>query len=125
MKTFLEQTAGYRRKLREVEYGPLSDPDFLATISSINFVDKINVPMYIAHGFNDPRVPVGEAMQLASALKDKAAKGDHRINPHLFIAPDEGHGFAKLNNRLYHSEYMAKFLKETIGQTSPARNKVW
>jgi dipeptidyl aminopeptidase/acylaminoacyl peptidase len=125
MKTFLEQTAGYRRKLREVEYGPLSDPDFLATISSINFVDKINVPMYIAHGFNDPRVPVGEAMQLASALKDKAAKGDHRINPHLFIAPDEGHGFAKLNNRLYHNEYMAKFLKETIGQTSPARNKVW
>jgi dipeptidyl aminopeptidase/acylaminoacyl peptidase len=116
MKTFLEQTAGYRRKLREVEYGPLTDPEFLATVSSINFVDKINVPMYIAHGFNDPRVPVGEAMQLAIALKEKAAKGDPRINPHLWIAPDEGHGFQKLNNRLYFAEYMSKFLKGTIGK---------
>ncbi|HYE63697.1 MAG TPA: prolyl oligopeptidase family serine peptidase [Phycisphaerales bacterium] len=116
MKTFLEQTAGYRRKLREVEYGPLTDPEFLATVSSMNYVDKINVPIYIAHGFNDPRVPVGEAMQLAVALKEKAAKGDPRINPHLWIAPDEGHGFQKLNNRLYFAEYMAKFLKETIGQ---------
>jgi dipeptidyl aminopeptidase/acylaminoacyl peptidase len=116
MRTFLEQTAGYRRKLREAEYGPLTDVEFLATISSINQVDKINVPMYIAHGFNDPRVPVGEAMQLAMALKEKAAKGDPRINPHLYIAPDEGHGFAKLRNRLYHTEYMARFLEQTIGQ---------
>jgi dipeptidyl aminopeptidase/acylaminoacyl peptidase len=117
MKTFLEQTSGYRRKLREVEYGPLSDPEFLDSISSIKKVDKINVPMFIAHGFNDPRVPVGEAMQLANALKEKAVKEKHMENvPHLFIAPDEGHGFQKLNNRLYFAEYMANFLKQTIGK---------
>lgn len=115
MKTFLEQTSGYRRKLREVEYGPLTDPDFLDSVSSIRKVDKINVPLFIAHGFNDPRVPVGEAMQLAAALKEKADKGDKRNTPHLFIAPDEGHGFQKLNNRLYFAEYMARFLKGTIG----------
>jgi dipeptidyl aminopeptidase/acylaminoacyl peptidase len=117
MKTFLEQTSGYRRKLREVEYGPLSDPEFLDSISSIKKVDKINVPMFIAHGFNDPRVPVGEAMQLSLALKEKAVREKHLENmPHLFIAPDEGHGFQKLNNRLYFAEYMAGFLRQTIGQ---------
>lgn len=116
LRTFLEQTSGYRRKLRELEYGPLSDPDFLDSVSAIRKVDKINVPVYIAHGFNDPRVPVGEAMQLASALKDKAMR-DKRIEntPHLFIAPDEGHGFAKLNNRLYFADYLANFLRQTIG----------
>lgn len=117
LRTFLEQTSGYRRKLREAEYGPLSDPEFLESISSIRRADKINVPMYIAHGFNDPRVPVGEAMQLAAALKDKAFRDKIPANnPHLFIAPDEGHGFAKLNNRLYHAQYMAAFLKQTIGR---------
>ena len=30
-KTFLEKTSGYRRKLREAEYGPLTDPDFLVS----------------------------------------------------------------------------------------------
>lgn len=110
MKTFLEKTSGYRRKLREVEYGPLTDPDFLATISSIKRVDKIKIPVFVAHGFNDPRVPVQEAMQLATALKEKGQ------NPRLFVAPDEGHGFAKLDNRIYFYERMAQFLDETIGK---------
>jgi dipeptidyl aminopeptidase/acylaminoacyl peptidase len=49
LKTFLEKTAGYRRKLREVEYGPLSDPEFLASASPMTHIDKIKVPMFIAH----------------------------------------------------------------------------
>ena len=110
MKTFLEQTAGYRRKLREVEYGPLSDPEFLATVSSINRIDDIKVPMMIAHGLNDPRVPVGEAMQLAVGLQQRG------YDPELVFCPDEGHGFAKLPNRLLFSDRMVKFLDRTIGK---------
>jgi dipeptidyl aminopeptidase/acylaminoacyl peptidase len=109
LKTFLEKTSGYRRKLREMEYGPLTDPEFLTSISSIDRVDKIQVPVFIAHGFNDPRVPVQEAMQLATALKERGRE------PRLFIAPDEGHGFAKLDNRIYFNERMVQFLEETIG----------
>lgn len=117
VKTFLEKTSGYRRKLREVEYGPLSDPDFLLSVSSMTQKDKINVPMFIAHGFNDPRVPVEEAMQLATALKDKAlAQKNMGLMPRMFIAPDEGHGFAKYDNRLYFAQRMTDFLKETIGK---------
>jgi dipeptidyl aminopeptidase/acylaminoacyl peptidase len=110
LKGFLEKTSGYRRKLREMEYGPLSDPAFLESVSSIHKVDKIHVPMFIAHGFNDPRVPVEEAMQIAIALKDRG------MNPRVFIAPDEGHGFVKLDNKIYFNERMASFLLETIGR---------
>jgi dipeptidyl aminopeptidase/acylaminoacyl peptidase len=113
LKTFLEKTSGYRRKLREVEYGPLTDADFLLSVSSIKRVDKMNVPFFIAHGFNDPRVPVEEAMQLATALKDRGQ------NPRVFIAPDEGHGFAKLDNRIYFNERAVAFLEETIGGGAP------
>ncbi len=109
LKTFLEKTSGYRRELREVEYGPLTDPEFLASVSSIHRVDKIQVPVFIAHGFNDPRVPVEEAMQLAAALRERGQ------NPRMFVAPDEGHGFAKLDNRIYFGERVAAFLDETIG----------
>jgi dipeptidyl aminopeptidase/acylaminoacyl peptidase len=114
MRTFLEKTSGYRRKLREVEYGPLADTTFLATVSSIHKADKIQVPVFIAHGFNDPRVPVEEAMQLAVALKDRG------LRPRVFVAPDEGHGFAKLDNRIYFNERAAAFLEETIGGPAPA-----
>ncbi len=109
LKTFLEQTSGYRRKLREAEYGPLSDPAFLESVSSIKRSDKIRVPMLIAHGLNDPRVPVGEAMQLAVALQKR---GD---SPELIYCPDEGHGFAKLENRLLLARRSVGFLKRTIG----------
>ena len=110
LESFLQKTSGYRRKLREAEYGPLADTTFLASVSSIRRADKIQVPVFIAHGFNDPRVPVEEAMQLAIALKDKGR------NPRVFIAPDEGHGFVKLDNRIYFYERMASFLAETIGK---------
>lgn len=109
MKTFLEQTKGYRRALREAEYGPLTDPEFLKTVSSIHRIDEIKCPMMIAHGLNDPRVPVGEAMQLAVALQKR---GD---DPELLFFPDEGHGFAKLENRIIFNERMVKFLDKHIG----------
>ena len=108
LKTFLEQTSGYRRKLRESEYGPLSDPDFLNSVSSIHKIDKLQVPMLIAHGLNDPRVPVGEAMQLATALQSRG------YDPELIFCPDEGHGFAKLPNRILFNTRMAKFLLKNI-----------
>lgn len=110
LKTFLEKTSGYRRKLREAEYGPLSDPEFLASVSSINRVEKIKIPMFIAHGYNDPRVPVEEAIQLALALKSRG------VPTQLFIAPDEGHGFQKLDNRLLYTSRMVNFLQSTIGK---------
>lgn len=107
--TFLEQTRDYRRALREAEYGPLTDREFLQSISPIHRIDEIQVPMLIAHGLNDPRVPVGEAMQLAVGLQRRGH------DPELLFFPDEGHGFAKLENRLLFAERMVRFLDQHIG----------
>jgi dipeptidyl aminopeptidase/acylaminoacyl peptidase len=107
-ETFLKQTKDYRRALREAEYGPLSDPEFLKSISPIYKVDKIDCPLMIAHGLNDPRVPVGEAMQIAVALKKRGKTVEE-----LYF-PDEGHGFAKEENRLLYYEQMANFFDKHL-----------
>ena len=117
LKTFLEKTSGYRRKLREVEYGPLTDPDFLLSASPNQKIGAIRVPMFIAHGFNDPRVPVEEAMQLSIELKDRALKEKKpELTPQLLVFPDEGHGFAKLDNRLLFAKQVTAFMKRTIAK---------
>ena len=70
--TFLENTQSYRRDLRRVEYGDERDPAMrahLQSISPLNHVEKINVPMFVVQGQNDPRVPVTEAEQIVAALR--------------------------------------------------------
>lgn len=107
-KTFLELTKDYRRKLREVEYGPLSDPEFLQEVSPLAHVDEIQIPMLLAHGLNDPRVPIAEAIQLAEALQRNGE------DPELVFFHDEGHGFAKLENRTHYFKQVVRFLNEHI-----------
>ena len=91
-KTFLENTKPYRRALRESEYGPLSDSEFLKLISPIYKVDLIKTPLLVIHGENDPRVPIGEARQIIQAIKDKNGVVES------LIFPDEGHGASKRVN---------------------------
>ena len=50
--------------------------------------------MLLIHGANDPRVPLSEAEQVVARLKEA---GRH---VELLVYPDEGHGLAKLKNRL-------------------------
>lgn len=109
-RTFLEKTSGYRRKLREAEYGPLTDSEFLDSVSPLLRADTINVPMLIAHGANDPRVPLNEAIQLAVALMKRG------VGVEQVYFPDEGHGFVKLENRLIFGKAAAGFLEKTIGK---------
>ena len=109
-ETFLERTRPYRRALREAEYGPLTDRAFLRSISPIHDVGKITAPLLVAHGEQDPRVPVAEARQIVDALK---AKG--RPVEALFF-PDEGHGWRKRENRATYLRAVADFLLRTIGR---------
>jgi dipeptidyl aminopeptidase/acylaminoacyl peptidase len=95
LATFLQNTSVWRRRFREREYGSLEhDYDFLVEASPLTHVDDVRAPLFIIHGTNDPRVPLGEAEQLHSAL---SAKG---IATELAVYPDEGHGLARLRNRL-------------------------
>ena len=106
--TFLQNTAPYRRALREAEYGPLSDEAFLLSISPITEVDRIKAPLLIVHGANDPRVPVGEARQMAEAIRARGGVVD------TLMFTDEGHGAVKLPNKLVYYRKMVEFLDKYL-----------
>lgn len=103
--SFLENTAPYRRALREAEYGSLEkDRDLLEKISPIHSVKNIEAPLLLIHGANDPRVPLSEAKQVVAALKSAGKSAE------LLVYPDEGHGLAKLKNKLDAYPKMISFL---------------
>lgn len=106
--TFLQNTKPYRRALREVEYGPLSDQDFLKSISPMTYIQQIKTPLLIFHGANDPRVPVNETEQIAEALKKNS------IPVNLTIFPDEGHGNTKLKNIMEQAKLTVYFFEKYL-----------
>jgi dipeptidyl aminopeptidase/acylaminoacyl peptidase len=93
--TFLLNTAPYRRSLRASEYGdPDKDKDALIQLSPITYIDKVNAPLLLIQGASDPRVPVGEAIQMYDALEKRGA------TTKMIIFPDEGHGAQKRENKV-------------------------
>ena len=110
MVTFLENTGSYRRRLREPEYGFLEkDRDFLESISPIHKAERITTPLMVIHGKNDPRVPVGEAEQIVQRVRENGGVVEY------LLYEDEGHGLAKLKNRLDAYPRIAAFLEEHLG----------
>jgi dipeptidyl aminopeptidase/acylaminoacyl peptidase len=107
--TFLENTGSYRRALRESEYGSLErDREFLESISPIHKAGNIEAPLMVIHGKNDPRVPVGEAEQIVEKVRENGGTVEY------LLYEDEGHGLAKLKNRLDAYPKIAAFLDENL-----------
>jgi dipeptidyl aminopeptidase/acylaminoacyl peptidase len=107
--TFIEKTGAYRRAHREAEYGNLREHRaFFEKISPIHHVDKIRCPMMVIHGANDPRVPIAEAEQIVAALHKRGVAVEY------LRYEDEGHGLAKLKNRLDAYSKMADFLDKYL-----------
>lgn len=93
--TFLRNTAPYRRILRTSEYGdPDKDLEVLQKLSPTTYLDRVKAPLLLIQGAADPRVPVGEAIQMHDAL---AAR---KIDAPLIIFADEGHGSQKRQNQV-------------------------
>jgi len=106
--TFLENTSGYRQDLRRVEYGDEREPkmrEFMLKIAPINNAEKIKKPMFIVQGANDPRVPLSEAQQMLTTLKKIGTPAWY------LVAKDEGHGFAKKQNRDFEFYATVLFMK--------------
>ena len=109
--TFLENTSPWRRKFREREYGSLeTDREFLHEVSPMTHIENLRAPLFIIHGANDPRVPLSEAEQIAKVLEAKEVRHE------LVVYPDEGHGLAKLANRLDAYPRAIDFLDEVLHQ---------
>jgi dipeptidyl aminopeptidase/acylaminoacyl peptidase len=109
--TFLEKTSGYRVDLRRVEYGDERDPkmrEVFERISPANHVDRIRSALLVAHGRNDPRVPFSEAEQIASKVRAQGRA------VWTVYADNEGHGFARKENRDYLSAATTLFLMKHL-----------
>ncbi len=109
--TFLENTQDYRRDLRRAEYGDERDPRMrahLQKISPLNNVEKIEIPMLIVQGENDPRVPVTESAQMVAALR---AQGNEVW---YMNALNEGHGYRKKENRDVYQQAVVMFLRRHL-----------
>lgn len=77
--------------------------------SAISRIDDISVPLLVGQGENDPRVTKLESDQLVASMKEKGL-------PVTYVNfPDEGHGFARPENRLAFYSVMEGFLSECLG----------
>lgn len=92
--------------------GNPNTPEGLAALkemSPLYAADRINKPLLIGQGANDPRVNQAESDQIVAAMQ----KASIPVTYVLF--PDEGHGFAKPNNRIAFNAVTENFLAPCLG----------
>jgi len=77
--------------------------------SPLNKVENIKKPLLIAQGANDPRVKQAEADQIVAAMQQK------NIPVTYVLFPDEGHGFARPENRTAFYAVVEEFLAKQLG----------
>ncbi len=109
--TFLQNTSGYRRDLRRVEYGDERDAKmraFLEKTAPLNNAERIRKPLFVIQGANDPRVPMSESVQMVQKIRSVGTPVWY------LMAKDEGHGFAKKSNRDYQFYASVLFMREFL-----------
>jgi len=110
--TMIQSIPPYWEPLRAMEahrVGNLeTEEEFLLSRSPLFFVDRIKVPLLIAQGANDPRVKQAESDQIVEAMQQANKPVEY------ILYTDEGHGFARPENRLHFyakaEEFLAKYL---------------
>jgi dipeptidyl aminopeptidase/acylaminoacyl peptidase len=109
--TFLKNTESYRRDLRRAEYGDEREPamrEFHNKIAPLNNAAKITKPLFVAQGFNDPRVPHTEAEQIIAKVRGNG--GD----VWYLLFKDEGHSFGKKVNVDYYGAAAMLFWRQHL-----------
>lgn len=86
-----------------------TEPEFLKARSPLFFCEQIQKPLLIAQGANDPRVKQAESDQIAEAMR----KANRPVEYVLYT--DEGHGFARPENRLHFYAVAEEFLAKYLG----------
>ena len=111
--TFIETVPPYWSTMLEMMYQrvghPEKDEEFLKSRSPLFHVDQIEIPMLVAQGANDPRVKQAESEQVVEAMREKG------IEVEYILFEDEGHGFARPENRLRFYGMAEQFLAEHLG----------
>lgn len=115
LHTLLETIPPYWATYREVEYREIGDPrteagrNLLTERSPLTHVGNIKIPVLIAQGEKDPRVKQAESEQIVAAMKKKNL-------PFIYMLfMNEGHGFARPENKLAFYAITERFLADTLG----------
>ncbi|MBS3737690.1 MAG: S9 family peptidase [Psychroflexus sp.] len=112
--TFMETIPAYWKPYLDILKAVWYDPDvpeekaIMNEVSPAFHVDKIKKPLFVVQGANDPRVNIDESDQIVRQLR---AKG---VNVPYMVKYDEGHGFAKEENRMDLYEAMMGFLAQQL-----------
>lgn len=110
--TFMNSIPPYWETFRDLMYKRIGDPkadrELLLSRSPLFAADKIEAPLLVAQGYNDPRVNHAEAEQIVEALKAKGSPVEY------LVKMDEGHGFQNPENRMEFYEKMEAFLKSHL-----------
>ena len=86
-----------------------TETEFLKSRSPLFYVDRIKAPLLIGQGANDPRVKQAESEQIVQAMRNA-----HRPVEYV-VYSDEGHGFARPENRLHFYAQAEAFLAKYLG----------
>jgi dipeptidyl aminopeptidase/acylaminoacyl peptidase len=113
LQTLLETIPAYWAPMKAQLYkrvgNPETDQEFLWSRSPLSRAGDIRIPLLIAQGANDPRVKQAESEQIVAALAEAG------IDYEYMLFPDEGHGFAKPENRLKFYAAAERFLAKYLG----------
>lgn len=86
-----------------------TEAEFLKSRSPLFFIDRIQKPLLIGQGANDPRVKQAESDQIVEAMRQAGKPVEYALYP------DEGHGFARPENRLHFYATAEQFLAKYLG----------
>ncbi|MBQ6772745.1 MAG: S9 family peptidase [Synergistaceae bacterium] len=111
--TLLESIPPYWKPFLEMEYEMIGDPSkdkaLLEEVSPVFHADKINIPLFVAQGANDPRVNKAESDQIVEAVR-KAGK-----DVVYLVKDNEGHGFSNEENRFDFYRQLEEFFRKHLG----------
>jgi len=113
--TLLKSIPPYWEDFKQQMYRRMGDPEteagraLLTERSPLNAAARIERPLLIGQGANDPRVNIAESDQIVDAMKAR------NIPVSYIVFPDEGHGFARPVNRIAFNAVMESFLGRCLG----------
>ncbi|QBI18724.1 S9 family peptidase [Egibacter rhizosphaerae] len=113
LKTLIESFPPYWKPIIAQFHARVGHPEhdeaFLWERSPLSRADRVSIPLLIAQGANDPRVKQAESEQFVEALRA------HGIDHEYLLFEDEGHGFAKPENRMRFYAAAEAFLARHLG----------
>ena len=113
--TLLKSIPPYWEDFKQQMYRRMGNPEteagraLLTERSPLTSAARIERPLLIGQGANDPRVNIAESDQIVDAMKAR------NIPVSYIVFPDEGHGFARPVNRIAFNAVTESFLGRCLG----------